>query len=54
MADVLEQGRVLVDRDGRWPELLSTAGRWQRMARLDDRSLADSMESLDDAPEPAT
>jgi predicted nucleotidyltransferase len=54
MADVLEQGRVLVDRDGRWPELLATAGRWQRMARLDDRSLADSMESLDDAPEPAT
>lgn len=54
MADVLEHGRVLVDRDRRWPELLAAAGRWQRMARRDQRSLTDSMESLDDERELAT
>ena len=54
MADVLEHGRVLVDRDRRWPELVAAAGRWQRMARRGQRSLTDSMESLDDARELAT
>jgi predicted nucleotidyltransferase len=49
MADIIEQGRVLVDREKRWPGLREAAGKWQRLARraenatpvgpLDDRDL---------------
>jgi predicted nucleotidyltransferase len=33
MADVVEQGRVLVDRDDGWPALRDAASKWQRLAR---------------------
>jgi predicted nucleotidyltransferase len=32
MADVLADGRVLVDRDGIWPRLLASERRWRRRA----------------------
>ena len=48
MADALEQGRVLIDRDRRWPKLAATARRWQRMAQSNEPSLTDSMEALGD------
>jgi predicted nucleotidyltransferase len=38
MVDVLEQGRVLVDRDDLWSGLQAAAGRWRRMARRVERS----------------
>jgi predicted nucleotidyltransferase len=33
MSDVLEQGRVLVDRDGTWPRVQRGAPRWRRLER---------------------
>lgn len=33
MADAMEQGRVLVDRESGWAGLQETAGKWQRLAR---------------------
>ncbi len=33
MADILDQGRVLVDREQRWPDLQQSAGRWREDAR---------------------
>ncbi len=51
MADALEQGRVLIDRDRRWPKLAATARRWQRMAQSNEPSLTDSMEALGDESE---
>jgi hypothetical protein len=33
MADVIEQGRVLVDREERWPGLQEAMGKWRRLAR---------------------
>jgi predicted nucleotidyltransferase len=38
MVDVIEQGRVLIDRDGLWSEVLKGAGRWRRAARVVERS----------------
>ncbi len=35
MADALERGRVLVDRDGRWPRLHSGAEAWRARAQVE-------------------
>ena len=48
MADALERGRVLVDRDEQWPQLKAKAAMWHRRAAAAEVSLLDSMESLDD------
>lgn len=40
LADVLEEGRVLVDRDRRWDEMLSTAPRVFEAAESAERALA--------------
>lgn len=47
LADALEQGRVLVDRDGDWPGLNSRAATWRRRAEADDVSLELSMPDLE-------
>lgn len=48
MAGALEHGRVLVDRDGRWPRLQAARSAWQGRARdVDRHSLEDSMPDLD-------
>lgn len=47
MADALEQGRVLVDRDGHWPNLKASEGTWQRQAAADDVALEHAMPDLD-------
>jgi hypothetical protein len=39
MLDVIEQGRVLVDRDGTWSALLKGSTRWHRAARRVERSV---------------
>lgn len=44
MADILEQGRVLIDRDGRWPALYAVATRWRRRARREERALPEAMD----------
>lgn len=36
MADALDQGRVLVDRDGRWPQLKVREASWRRRAKAAD------------------
>jgi predicted nucleotidyltransferase len=48
MHEVLERGRVLVDRDGQWPQLRSKLAVWRRRAAKAEPSLLDAMESLDD------
>jgi predicted nucleotidyltransferase len=40
MADVIDHGRVLVDRDGQWSGLREGAPRWRRLARKVERSSA--------------
>jgi predicted nucleotidyltransferase len=40
MADVLERGRVLCDREHVWPEMISQAERWRRRARHVSRTAA--------------
>lgn len=35
MADILEEGRVLVDRESRWPRLLGSKGIWEKKASLE-------------------
>jgi predicted nucleotidyltransferase len=49
LADVLSQGRVLVDRDGTWPRLGREASRVQRDVQ-DGPSLEDAVAALDLAP----
>ncbi len=46
LADVVTQGRVLVDRDGRWEGLARDARRAKRAAR-EDVSLEDAIAALD-------
>ena len=50
MVDIIDHGRVLVDRDDRWSRLVKAAPRWRRLARgverlspaaIDERSLDD-------------
>ena len=46
MADALERGRVLVDREGSWQELRPQLGAWQARAVEADVPLADAMPDL--------
>lgn len=46
MADVLEHGRVLVDRDAHWPRLKAAEPRWRRRAAAADVTLEDSVPEL--------
>jgi predicted nucleotidyltransferase len=46
MVDVLEQGRVLVDRDDLWSGLQRRAPRWQRLARRAERSSLPALDAL--------
>lgn len=47
MADALEQGRVLVDRDGLWPGLRAGAPRWRRHAEAAQVPLEQAMGDLE-------
>jgi predicted nucleotidyltransferase len=47
MADVLESGRVLVDRDGRWPQLRSEADASRSRAAAAEVPLENAMPDLD-------
>ena len=38
MVDVINHGRVLVDRDALWPDVRKTALKWRRLARAIERS----------------
>jgi predicted nucleotidyltransferase len=46
MTDVLERGRVLVDRERRWQELRLQLGAWQARAAEAEVPLADAMPNL--------
>jgi predicted nucleotidyltransferase len=50
MADAIEHGRVLVDREDLWPGVRQSVNRWRRRARRVERSLSDAMDEgeLDD------
>jgi len=47
MADALEQGRVLIDRDNRWRQLKGREATWRRRAKASDVPLKDAMPDLD-------
>lgn len=47
MADVVDHGRVLVDRDGLWSGLKRRAPRWRRLARSIEESAAAAVDGLD-------
>ena len=47
MVDALEHGRVLVDRDGRWPALQAREATWRRRAASSDVPLEQAMPDLD-------
>lgn len=47
MLDVLQQGRVLVDREHRWPGLAADARRWRRLARRAERQLPTALDVPD-------
>ena len=47
VADALEHGRVLVDRDGRWTELKAHEATWQRRAKAADVPLEQAMPDLE-------
>jgi predicted nucleotidyltransferase len=47
MADALEQGRVLVDRDNAWPKLKARAATWRRRATASDVPIEQAMPNLD-------
>lgn len=46
MADALEQARVLVDRDGRWPALKARESTWRRRAAAAEVPLEQAMPDL--------
>lgn len=46
MSDVLSRGRVLVDREGRWPDLRTQAERWRRLADRRERAGIETMDDL--------
>jgi predicted nucleotidyltransferase len=46
MADALEQGRVIVDRDRRWPALKAQAAAWRQRADAAEVPLTQAMEDL--------
>jgi predicted nucleotidyltransferase len=47
MASILDQGRVLVDREARWPALQRTAAQWHRRAREQAVPLEDAAPDID-------
>lgn len=47
MVDVIDHGRVLVDRDGLWSGLGNAAPRWRRLARGAEQSPAASIDEDD-------
>ena len=47
MADVIEQGRVLIDREDRWPALRDDAAKWQQPARRAERLVPPSLDELE-------
>jgi predicted nucleotidyltransferase len=47
MADIVEQGRVLIDREGGWPSLREALGKWQRLARRVEKSLPELLDGLE-------
>jgi predicted nucleotidyltransferase len=47
MADVIEQGRVLIDREDRWPALRDAAAKWQRLARRAEMFVPPSLDELE-------
>lgn len=47
MTDVLEGGRVLIDRDGRWPQLCSERHAWDAKATRAEVPLQDATPELD-------
>jgi predicted nucleotidyltransferase len=47
MSAALSDGRVLVDREGRWPELRATEPDWRRRAAAAEIPLADAMPELE-------
>lgn len=48
MSDVLERGRVLVDREGRWPDLQAQTERWRRLSGRRERAEIETMDDLRD------
>lgn len=47
MHDVLERGRVLIDRDGRWPRLQADREAWRQRADQAEVPLEESMPDLE-------
>jgi predicted nucleotidyltransferase len=47
MADVTEQGRVLIDREDRWPDLRVATGKWQRLARRAETFVPELLDGLE-------
>ena len=47
MFEMLEQGRVLVDREHLWPALVADAPRWRRLARRAERRVPDALDVPD-------
>lgn len=47
MVDVIEQGRVLIDREDRWPDLRAATGKWQRLARGAERFVPELLNELE-------
>lgn len=47
MRDALEQGRVLIDREREWADLVATLPTWRRRARAAEVPLVDAMPDLD-------
>jgi predicted nucleotidyltransferase len=47
MVGVLEQGRVLVDRDQEWHSLRRAVGSWRRLARQVERSMLATLDDHD-------
>src|ERR1022692_919491 len=47
MADIIEQGRVLIDREGRWPGLREALGKWRRLARRAEKPLPELLDGIE-------
>jgi predicted nucleotidyltransferase len=47
MVDVIEQGRVLIDRESRWSGMLENRAKWQRLGRRVERSLPGALDLND-------
>jgi predicted nucleotidyltransferase len=45
MLDIIEQGRVLIDREELWPSLQASAATWRRRARRLERSPSQTIEA---------